>query len=135
MHCSVFVGLFELRSMNCPWYEVCTLLIFIFLSFFFFLFVLKNHWPRGACCVDHIEIPSSINYSVFNVWIFCDCFRASHALFFVLLQNLLRFMNNSVDPFPTLFILPSLPKSRSIRFFMDFYRSPKSTWRTLFFSK
>ena len=34
---------------------------------------------------------------------FCDCFRASHALFFLFSPNLLRFMNNSVDPGLSLF--------------------------------
>ena len=42
-HVHVFVGLFELCSLNCLWYEVCSLLVF-FCTLFFIL--------QNLCCVD-----------------------------------------------------------------------------------
>ena len=80
--CSVFIGSFKLRSLNCPWYEVCI---------FFFHFaesILRG--PIVVCNVLWIKwFWSNTFWELRKIWTvcFCDCFHACHVLFFFFLQT------------------------------------------------
>ena len=80
--CSVYIGSFELRSLDCPWCEVCI---------FFFNFAESILCGSIMLCnVLWIKwFQSNICWGLRKIWTVCfyDCFRACHALFFLFLQT------------------------------------------------